>query len=305
MTSSRPFCLFPQSLQDYIRDTDSVLFAKPTGSVRKAKEATYTRPNSHPTSPKGGQRQGSIMFMATLVQSDWLGNHGIWTVCLSVGGGWVIMCMWEYCLCIYIMHCTFVLCMCTLFIVNDLSGASFSNSLLEHSLAVRKELLGSCVTCYLLNSDTVIRISEWLEIRVQLNSITSLPFEKETDFQMEPESLKCESALPFFSKKKSGKKKSWGYLFEVVNRKMKWDAAVCYSVSIENLLIIRLFILLLKSVNAGYTHRAAHMGEEQRDLGCVIQKWNGSSNYPCDCVYLPNYDWSLQKKTKWCILFAC
>lgn len=70
-------------------------------------------------------------------------------------------------------------------------------------------------------------------------------------------------------------------------------------------LIIRLFILLLKSVNAGYTHRAAHMGEEQRDLGCVIQKWNGSSNYPCDCVYLPNYDWSLQKKTKWCILFAC
>lgn len=57
------------------------------------------------------------------------------------------------------MHCTFVHCICSLIIVNDFSGASFTNSLSEHSLAVHKELLCS-VTPYLLNSDTLIRISE-------------------------------------------------------------------------------------------------------------------------------------------------
>lgn len=40
-------------------------------------------------------RQGSIMFMATLVQSNWLGNQGIWTaVCQWVVGG-VFLYVWE------------------------------------------------------------------------------------------------------------------------------------------------------------------------------------------------------------------
>lgn len=55
----------PQSPQDYIRD--SVLFTKPTGSVKKARQATYIRPNSQPSGPEGGPRHGSIMFMSTLV----------------------------------------------------------------------------------------------------------------------------------------------------------------------------------------------------------------------------------------------
>lgn len=59
----------------------------------------------------------------------------------------------------YMKHCRFVRYICTLFIVNDLSGTSFTNPLSEHSLAVHKELLLG-VTPYLLNSDTVIRISE-------------------------------------------------------------------------------------------------------------------------------------------------
>lgn len=55
--------------------TLETLFAKPTGSVRKAKEATSTRPNSHSSSPGGGRRRGAIMFMAARVQFDCLGEY--------------------------------------------------------------------------------------------------------------------------------------------------------------------------------------------------------------------------------------
>lgn len=133
----RALAFFPRVYKITLETLTLYCSQSPQGVWGKQKRQLTQGQTHIPTSPKGGQRQGSIMFMATLVQSDWLGNHGIWTVCLSVGGGWVFICMWEYCLCIYIMHCTFVLCICTLFIVNDLSGASFSNSLLEHSLAVR------------------------------------------------------------------------------------------------------------------------------------------------------------------------
>lgn len=159
-------------------------------------------------------------------------------VCVSAGGGWIFTCMWVYPLCIYILHYTFVLYMCTLFMGNELSGASFTNPLSEHSLAVHKELLCS-VTPYLLNSETVIRISEWLQIRVQLHSITSLPFENETDFQMEPQSLKCESVCYSFQKKRSGKGIS--YWSSERENKMKCGCVLCRQH--REPLIIRVFIL--------------------------------------------------------------
>ncbi len=212
------------------------------------------------------------MFMSTLVQTNWLGNHGIWTVCVCQWVGLhIYLYVCEYSLCIYIMHCTFVLCMCRLFIVNDLSGASSSNPLSEHSLAVHKELLCS-VTPYLLNSDTVIRISEWLEIRVQLHSITSLPFEKQTDFQIEPESLKCESVCYSFQKKRKKKKLGISYWSSAQENKMKCGCVLCRQH--REPLIIRLFILLLKSVHAEYTQSSTHgRGAERFGVCDPKTKW--------------------------------
>ena len=177
---------------------------------------------------------------------------------------WVVGGSWEYSQCVYTMHCTFALCLCTLFIVNDLSGASFTNPLLEHSLAVHKEPLCS-VTPYLLNLDTVIRISEWLEIRVQLHSITPPPFEKETDFQMEPESLKCELAWHSFQKTREREKKKMlaiPYWSSEQENKMKCGCVLCRQHGEP--LIIRLFILLLKSVNVEYTQSSTHGRRAER-----------------------------------------
>lgn len=50
--------------------------------------------------------------------------------------------------------------------VNDSSAAPFKNSVPECSLATHKELLHSRITVIFLNSETAIRISEQLEIRV-------------------------------------------------------------------------------------------------------------------------------------------
>lgn len=66
------FLLSPSRLYKITLET---LLAKPTGSVRKAKEATSTRPNSHSSSPGGGRRRGPIMFMAARVQFDCLGEY--------------------------------------------------------------------------------------------------------------------------------------------------------------------------------------------------------------------------------------
>lgn len=174
-------------------------------------------------------------------------------VCMSVGW-WVGLHMYVRVPSVYLynaLNICSLYCMCTLFIVNDLSGDWFNNSLLEHSLAVHKELLCN-VTSYLLNSDTVIRISEWLEIRVQLHSITSLSFTKQTDFQMEPERLKCDSTCHSFQKKRE-KKLCVSYWSSEQENKTKCGCVLCHQP-----LIIRLFSLLLKSVHVEYIHSSTH-----------------------------------------------
>lgn len=111
MTSVRFFCLslferfglFPQSPQDYIGDYDSICKAHRECEEGKRGNFDKAGPNSQPTSPKGGQSQGSTMFMLTLEQANWLGNHGKGTVCVHVSGlvGWSSH-VCESTLCIFI-----------------------------------------------------------------------------------------------------------------------------------------------------------------------------------------------------------
>lgn len=92
---------------------------------------------------------------------------------------------------------------------------------------------------------------------MQLHSITSLPSEKQTDFQVEPESLKCELACISFYKRRENE--SLGYFIEVENRQIKCDCVLCRQY--RELLIIRLFILLQKSVNT-----EQHTWERSREI---------------------------------------
>lgn len=115
----------PPSLQDYIRD--SVLFTKPTGSVKKA---SYIRPgsNSQPAGPQGGQSRGFIMFMSNPL-------NGL--IGLAIIGRTVCVCGSSRG---YTKHRTSVLRVCTLFIVNDSCGDSFSEPPSERSSPLSSEL---------------------------------------------------------------------------------------------------------------------------------------------------------------------
>lgn len=116
------FGLFPpQSPQDYIRDSDSVLFTKPTGSVKKAREGTYTRLGQTHTPAALREDKATALWclcqpLCSLIGLAIMEYELFVHVCVSgsVGGslclGWVFSvylynALYVFSLCVYTIHC--------------------------------------------------------------------------------------------------------------------------------------------------------------------------------------------------------